>query len=89
MITGMVWSVKTTSMGVMSQLIRLIANPKISVEPVYEKAHFSTEGKFHSENQLWLRDICRYTINGSNEKKQRIAKRSNWMAANFTSRLIT
>jgi hypothetical protein len=49
MITGMVWSVKTTSIGVMSQLIRLIANPKISVEPVYEKAHFSTEGDFKAK----------------------------------------
>ncbi|MFC5650864.1 DUF2953 domain-containing protein [Paenibacillus solisilvae] len=46
MITGMVWSVKTTSIGVISQLIRLMADPKLAVEPVYEKAHFSTEGNF-------------------------------------------
>lgn len=46
MITGMVWSVKTTSIGVMSQILRLIANPSLAVEPVYDKAHFSTEGHF-------------------------------------------
>ncbi|MBP3964420.1 DUF2953 domain-containing protein [Paenibacillus lignilyticus] len=46
MLTGMVWSVKTTSIGVLSQLVRLTADPSLVVEPVYQKPHFSTEGKF-------------------------------------------
>ncbi|WP_308639095.1 DUF2953 domain-containing protein [Paenibacillus silvisoli] len=46
MLTGMVWSVKTTALGVASQLIRLNAEPNLTVEPVYQKAYFATEGQF-------------------------------------------
>ncbi|QHW30230.1 DUF2953 domain-containing protein [Paenibacillus rhizovicinus] len=46
MLTGMVWSVKTTAIGVLSQLIRLQTDPEIAVQPVYQQAHFSTDGQF-------------------------------------------
>ncbi|BBH21045.1 hypothetical protein Back11_23900 [Paenibacillus baekrokdamisoli] len=46
MITGMLWSVKTTSIGVLSQLVRLKIDPKLEVEPIYARAYFSTEGEF-------------------------------------------
>lgn len=46
MLTGMAWSVKTTAIGVLSQLIRLEADPAMAVQPVYQAPHFSTEGKF-------------------------------------------
>ncbi|WP_219836488.1 DUF2953 domain-containing protein [Paenibacillus sp. R14(2021)] len=46
MVTGMVWSVKTTAIGIISQLIRLDADPQLAVQPVYQEAHFSTEGQF-------------------------------------------
>jgi hypothetical protein len=46
MLTGMAWSVKTTAIGVLSQLIRLETDPEIAVQPVYQQAYFSTEGKF-------------------------------------------
>ncbi|WP_158453710.1 DUF2953 domain-containing protein [Paenibacillus beijingensis] len=43
MITGMIWSLKTTSIGVISQLVRLTSTPLLTVEPDYRRAHFSTE----------------------------------------------
>ncbi|MBO7744044.1 DUF2953 domain-containing protein [Paenibacillus sp. MWE-103] len=46
MATGTAWSVKTTAIGVLSQLIRLETDPELSVQPVYQGAHFSTEGQF-------------------------------------------
>ncbi|MFB9325279.1 DUF2953 domain-containing protein [Paenibacillus aurantiacus] len=46
MATGMVWTIKTTAIGVLSQMIRLKTDPQISVEPVYASAHFSTEWHF-------------------------------------------
>lgn len=46
MLTGMAWSVKTTAIGVLSQLVILRAQPDIAVQPVYEKAHFATDGRF-------------------------------------------
>ena len=89
MITGMVWSVKTSSMGVMSQLIRLIANPKISVEPVYEKAHFSTEGDFTAKISFGYAIYAGIRLMVQMKKSKGLPKGINWMAANFTSRLIT
>ncbi|RAP76436.1 DUF2953 domain-containing protein [Paenibacillus montanisoli] len=46
MLTGMVWSVKTTALGIISQLVRLTAEPNLTVEPVYQKTYFATEGQF-------------------------------------------
>ncbi|MBW7473498.1 DUF2953 domain-containing protein [Paenibacillus oenotherae] len=46
MATGMVWSVKTTAIGVLSQLVRLQAQPEIAVDPNFERAQFSTDGQF-------------------------------------------
>ncbi|GGG57288.1 DUF2953 domain-containing protein [Paenibacillus radicis (ex Gao et al. 2016)] len=43
MATGGIWSFKTTMIGVMSQLIRLTAEPQLQVQPNYSKASFSTE----------------------------------------------
>ena len=42
MATGMIWSVKTTAIGVISQLLRLQAEPQASVRPEYRAAHLST-----------------------------------------------
>lgn len=42
MVTGMLWSLKTTSIGVISQLVRLTSAPQLTVEPDYGKAQFST-----------------------------------------------
>ncbi|MBB3109234.1 hypothetical protein FHS18_001286 [Paenibacillus phyllosphaerae] len=52
MLTGMAWTVKTTAIGVISQLIRLKTEPKVTVEPVYAKAHFSTEWHFSAHIRL-------------------------------------
>ncbi|REE94228.1 Protein of unknown function (DUF2953) [Paenibacillus taihuensis] len=46
MLTGLIWSVKTTTIGVLSQFIRLIADPKVTVDPVYQRSYFATEGQF-------------------------------------------
>lgn len=46
MLTGLIWSVKTTTIGVLSQFIRLTADPRVSVDPVYSRAYFTTEGQF-------------------------------------------
>ncbi|QHT60492.1 DUF2953 domain-containing protein [Paenibacillus lycopersici] len=46
MLTGTVWSAKTTVIGVLSQLIQLETDPELTVQPVFQAAYFSTEGKF-------------------------------------------
>ncbi|SEN23104.1 DUF2953 domain-containing protein [Paenibacillus sp. OV219] len=46
MLTGLIWSVKTTAIGVLSQFIRLTAEPNVSVDPIYQRVYFKTEGQF-------------------------------------------
>lgn len=43
MSTGMVWSVKTSILGFFSQLVKLKAEPNMSVQPVYQHNVFTTE----------------------------------------------
>ncbi|QYR19954.1 DUF2953 domain-containing protein [Paenibacillus sp. sptzw28] len=52
MVTGFVWSAKTTAIGLLSQIVRLTADPQLSVEPVYNEPHFSTEGTFTANIRL-------------------------------------
>ncbi|WP_164545561.1 DUF2953 domain-containing protein [Paenibacillus albus] len=49
MLTGLIWSVKTTTIGVLSQFIRLTAEPNITVDPMYQRPYFATEGQFTAE----------------------------------------
>lgn len=46
MLTGMVWSVKTTAVGVLSQLVRLQGQPEITVDPKFGETQFTTDGQF-------------------------------------------
>lgn len=46
MLTGMVWSVKTTAIGVLSQLVRLQGQPEVSVNPNFGETQFTTDGQF-------------------------------------------
>ncbi|GGD69540.1 DUF2953 domain-containing protein [Paenibacillus nasutitermitis] len=48
MATGGVWSAKTTSIGLLSQLVRLTGTPLLSVTPMYNQVYFATEGKFRA-----------------------------------------
>jgi len=48
MATGGIWSAKTTSIGLLSQLVRLSANPLLSVMPMYNQVYFATEGRFRA-----------------------------------------
>lgn len=43
MTTGFIWSIKTTMIGVISQMVKLRAEPRLVVSPVYQKACFTTE----------------------------------------------
>lgn len=43
MTTGFVWSVKTTLLGVISQIVHLKSEPHMAVQPVYDKRSFTTE----------------------------------------------
>ncbi|SFF03753.1 Protein of unknown function [Paenibacillus catalpae] len=43
MATGLLWSVKTTTLGVLSQFVKLKANPLVDVKPVYAQPCFKTE----------------------------------------------
>ncbi|MUT65531.1 DUF2953 domain-containing protein [Paenibacillus sp. NEAU-GSW1] len=43
MATGLVWSAKTTLLGVMSQILQLKTEPHIQVQPDYQKPSFTTE----------------------------------------------
>ncbi|UVI32347.1 DUF2953 domain-containing protein [Paenibacillus spongiae] len=52
MLTGTAWSVKTTAIGVLSQLVRLQANPKLSVVPVYQQPCFNTEWRVKAKIRL-------------------------------------
>lgn len=45
MATGLLWSVKTSSIGFLSQLVRLKEQPELTVEPVYVNPAFTTEWK--------------------------------------------
>ncbi|MDQ0111585.1 DUF2953 domain-containing protein [Paenibacillus harenae] len=43
MTTGFVWSVKTGVIGILSQMVKLKAEPQMAVSPNYEQPYFSTE----------------------------------------------
>ncbi|MFX3633532.1 MAG: DUF2953 domain-containing protein [Candidatus Pristimantibacillus sp.] len=43
MTTGFVWSVKTTLLGVISQIVHLKSEPSMAVQPIYDKRSFTTE----------------------------------------------
>ncbi|WP_102710761.1 DUF2953 domain-containing protein [Paenibacillus castaneae] len=43
MATGLVWSVQTSVLGVLSQMVKLKAEPQMSVEPIYQQPAFTTE----------------------------------------------
>ncbi|MFD0711110.1 DUF2953 domain-containing protein [Paenibacillus sp. GCM10027626] len=43
MLTGAAWSIKGAFLGVLSQLVRLQAEPQIAVHPVYNQNHFESE----------------------------------------------
>lgn len=43
MSTGLVWSVKTSIIGVLSQMVKLQAEPQMNVQPNYQRSAFTTE----------------------------------------------
>lgn len=43
MTTGLVWSVKTSIIGVLSQMVKLRAEPSMDVQPNYQRPAFTTE----------------------------------------------
>ncbi len=43
MTTGMLWSAQTSLLGVLSQFMRLTAEPHMKVQPLYNQTYFSTE----------------------------------------------
>ncbi|WP_138753454.1 DUF2953 domain-containing protein [Paenibacillus sinopodophylli] len=43
MSTGLVWSVKTSIIGVLSQMVKLKTEPKMNVQPIYQRSAFTTE----------------------------------------------
>lgn len=43
MATGLVWSVQTSILGVLSQMVKLHAEPKMNVQPIYQHPAFTTE----------------------------------------------
>ncbi|MCQ6558083.1 DUF2953 domain-containing protein [Paenibacillus mendelii] len=52
MLTGMAWSIKTTAIGVLSQLVRLQTNPQQSVQPVYQQTYFMSEWQLKAKIRL-------------------------------------
>ncbi|WP_224753411.1 DUF2953 domain-containing protein [Paenibacillus terricola] len=52
MCTGMLWSVKTTAVGVASQLMQLVASPVIDVRPAYNRTCLASEWKFAARMRL-------------------------------------
>ncbi|CAM3967862.1 DUF2953 domain-containing protein [Paenibacillus alkaliterrae] len=43
MATGFVWSVQTSVLGILSQMVKLHAEPKMNVQPIYQQPAFTTE----------------------------------------------
>lgn len=43
MATGLVWSIQTSILGLLSQMVKLNAEPKMDVQPIYQQPAFSTE----------------------------------------------
>ncbi|MBD2869608.1 DUF2953 domain-containing protein [Paenibacillus arenilitoris] len=43
MATGFVWSVKTSLLGILSQMVKLKAEPVMHVQPIYQHPAFTTE----------------------------------------------
>ncbi|GMK37913.1 hypothetical protein PCCS19_09670 [Paenibacillus sp. CCS19] len=52
MCTGMLWSVKTTAIGVASQLVQLVASPVIDVQPAYNRTCLVSEWKLAARMRL-------------------------------------
>jgi len=52
MCTGMLWSVKTTAVGVASQIMQLVAAPVIDVRPAYNRTCLVSEWKFSARMGL-------------------------------------
>jgi len=52
MLVGTVWSIKTTFLGVLSQFLRLQAEPQMEVEPLYNQNKFSTDWEMKAEMKL-------------------------------------
>ncbi|MFD1955783.1 DUF2953 domain-containing protein [Paenibacillus thailandensis] len=53
MTTGAVWSVKTSLLGFLSQLVRLKTEPEMSVQPDYQQASFRTDWLCTAKLSLW------------------------------------
>jgi len=49
MTTGLAWSVKTSALGVLSQLVRLQTSPEMSVTPLFNATAFSTRLQFKAK----------------------------------------
>lgn len=43
MATGLVWSVQTSILGLLSQMVKINAEPNMSVQPMYQQPSFTTE----------------------------------------------
>lgn len=43
MATGLVWSVQTSILGLLSQMVKLNAEPQMNVQPIYQQPSFTTE----------------------------------------------
>ncbi len=43
MATGLVWSIKTSGIGLLSQVVHLKSSPEMQVNPVYDRPAFTTE----------------------------------------------
>lgn len=52
MSTGMLWSVKTTAIGIASQLMRLTGSPVIEVRPAYNQTCFVSEFQLRAKMRL-------------------------------------
>jgi len=52
MLVGSVWSIKTTFLGVLSQFLRLQADPQMSVDPLYNQNQFTTDWQMKAEMRL-------------------------------------
>ena len=60
-----------------------------SVEPVYEKAHFSTEGDFTAKISFGYVIYAGIRLMVQMKKSKGLPKGVYWMAASIASRLIT
>jgi hypothetical protein len=52
MCTGMIWSIKTTTVGIASQLMKLVVSPVIEVQPAYNRTCLVSEWKLAARMRL-------------------------------------